>query len=171
MKPITKLPAELYLDLIRQNKPFQLARFGDGEIISMQLSEHRLTANCDGSKFVPELVEPMRQIFKNQYNYYHCLLDCTFNENGEQFRQFIEETCPEMEFYDGEIWQHLSFEGRIGELVEAINPYYPCFVGGKHIEKVKYMHGMDKIRFIETPDRDSFRKFDHIFTECMNCLL
>jgi len=168
MKEIIHLPAEHYLDLIRQNKPFQLIRIGDGEILSMQLAKHPLKQNCDGSKFIPELIEPMRQIFKNQYNYYHCLLDCTFNENGSEFRRFIEQVCPEMPFYNGEIWQHLSFEGRITELMEAINPYNPCFVGGKHIEKVKYMHGLDSIRFLETPERDSFYKFEHLFAECMN---
>ena len=168
MIQVKNLPAEFYLDKIRNNEPFQLSRFGDGEVISLRLEPHNLKHNCDGSSFIHELAEPMRQIFRNQYNYYHCLLDCTFNESGDKFREFIEKTCPDMPFYDGEIWQALSFSGRITELMEAISPYEPCFVGGKHISKVKFMHGLNSVRFIETPDRDSFYQFDRIFADCMN---
>lgn len=171
MKPIINLPAEHYLELIRQNKPFQLSRFGDGETISMQLAPHWLKENCDGSKFIPELIQPMRQIFRNQYDYYHCLLDCSFDLNGDHFRDFIEKTCPDMQFFNGEIWQHLSFSGRITELMEAIAPYEPCFVGGKHIENVKHMNGLGKIRFIEVPARDSYYKFEEIFVQVMNMQL
>lgn len=168
MKDIKKLPADHYLDLIRTNKPFQLARFGDGEVLAMQLAPHWLKENCDGSKFIPELVQPMRQIFENQYNYYHCLLNCSFDLLGEDFQRFIEETCPNMPFYDGEVWQHLSFEDRINELIEAINPYNPCFIGGKHISNVRYMKGLKSMSFIETPQRDSFYKFNQIFAQVMD---
>ena len=168
MNETIKYPAEYYLARINQNKPFSLARFGDGEIIAMQLAPHKLVQNCDGSRFIPDLVAPMRQIFKNNYDYFHCLLDCSFNENGEQFKQFVEETCPNMQFYDGEIWQHLSFGGRIREFVDAINTYYPCFVGGRHIAKVQHMRGLDKIRYINAPDKDSFYKFNELFDGIMD---
>lgn len=168
MKPIIHLPAEHYLNLIKTNQPFQLIRIGDGEVLCLALAPHWLKENCDGSKFIPELINPMRQIFKNQYNYYHCLLDCSFDLNGEHFNKFIEKTCPDMPLYNGEIWQHLSFSGRITELMEAISPYNPCFVGGKHIENVKHMNGLDSMRFIEVPSKDSFYKFHEIFTEIMN---
>jgi len=165
MKDIIKLPVEHYLDLIRENKPFSFSRFGDGEVLC--IFPNYLKENCDGSKFLPELKQPMMQIFKNQYPYYHCLLDCSFDLNGDKFKDFIEKTCPDMDFYDGEIWQHLSFEGRIGELIEAINPYNPCFVAGKHIQKVKYMYGLDSMRFIETPMKDSYLSYDRIFDDVM----
>ncbi len=168
MKPIIKLPVEYYLDRIRNNEPFQLSRFGDGEVATMQLAPCKLKQNCDGSKFIPELIEPMRQIFKNNYDYFHCLLDCSFDINGKEFIEFIDNTCPEMQFYDGEIWQYLSFEGRIREFIDAINPHMPCFIGGKHIKKVKHMKGLDGIRYIQAPDKDSFYAFDELFAECMN---
>lgn len=168
MKEIIDFPAEHYLELIKHNKPFSLCRYGDGEILSMALAPHPLKQNCDGSRFVPELINPMRQIFLNNYDYYHCALDCTFNENGDDFKQFIEDICPDMQFYNGEWLQHLSFDGRIRELIDAIAPYNPCFVGGSHINKVKYMIGMNGMRFVETPTRDSYYQFEQIFTQCMN---
>lgn len=168
MKPIIKLPVEYYLDMIRNNEPFQLSRFGDGEVICMQLANCKLKSNCDGSKFLTELIMPMRQIFKNNYDYFHCLLDCSFDINGKEFIEFIDNTCPDMQLFDGEIWQYLSFNGRIRELIDAINPYMPCFIGGKHIEKVKHMKGLDRMRYIQAPDKDSFYDFDRLFNECMN---
>ena len=168
MKDIIKLPAEHYLDLIIHNKPFSLCRFGDGETLCMALAPHPLKQNCDGSRFIPELINPMRQIFLNNYDYYHCALDCTFNENGKELVEFIDKTCPTMQMYDGEWLQHLSFDGRIRELIDAIAPYNPCFIGGSHIGKVKYMIGMKDMRFIEVPSRDSFYHFEQIFAQCMN---
>lgn len=162
MKEIIKLPAEFYLERIRENKPFTLARFGDGEVLCMQLAPHWLKENCDGSKFLPELVEPMRQIFRNQYPYYHCLLDCSFDLNGEYFKKFIEETCPDMPFYDGEIWQHLSFSDRIVELTTSIAPYNPVFVGGKHLLEVQHMNGIGNIENIITNSKDAFKQFNEI---------
>jgi hypothetical protein len=170
MKDIIRLPAEHYLDLIRTNKPFQLARFGDGEVLCMKLKPHPLTCNCDGSKFADELVEPMRQIFRNNYNYYHCALDCTFNENGSEFKAFVEDNCPHIQFYDGEIWQHLSFDGRITEFIEVTNPYFPVIVGGSHLENIKHMKGFEKpLKHIETPKKDAYKKLPDIHNEIMAC--
>lgn len=166
MKNIIRLPVEHYLDKIRNNEPFSFSRFGDVEVMCCFPGGY-LTENCDGSRFLPELKKPMMQILKNQYPYYHCLLDCSFDLNGDKFRKLLEETCPDMDFYDGEVWQKLSFDERIGELIEAINPYNPCFVGGSHLKNVKYMYGLDSMRFIETPSRDSFLQYDGIFDEIM----
>lgn len=169
MKPIINLDAEYYLKRIRKNAPFQLSRFGDGEVLCMQLATLPLRCNCDGSAFTQELINPMRQIFKNNYNYFHCLLDCSFSLHANEFRRFIDTTCPSMEFYDGEIWQKLSFNNSITELTQAIAPYNPCFIGGSHIHNVKYMKGLESgIRFIETPEKNAYDSFERIFTQCMN---
>ena len=80
MKDIIDLPVEHYLEKIRNNQPFSLSRFGDGEVLCM-FHNGWLHENCDGSKFSDDLVEPMKQIFRNQYPYYHCLLDCSFDLN------------------------------------------------------------------------------------------
>lgn len=156
MKETIHHPAEFYLQLIKDNKPFQLSRFGDGEALCM-FHNGWLHENCDGSKFLDSLIEPMKQIFRNQYPYYHCLLDCSFDLSGNEFRQFLEETCPEMPFYDGEIWQHLSFSDRILELIDAISPHNPIFIGGKHLQKICYMKGAKYNYFIEVPEIDSFK--------------
>jgi hypothetical protein len=165
MNPTIHLPVEHYLKLIKSGIPFSMSRFGDGEAICM--FHNWLKVNCDGSRFLPELIEPMKQIFRNQYPYYHCLLRCSFDLNGDKFLSFLEETCPDMDFFDGEIWQDLSFSGRIGELIEAINPYHPVFVGAEHIHNVQYMHGITDMSVIEVPSVDAFKKFNEIFNEVM----
>lgn len=164
MIDIIKLPPEHYLQLIRNNKPFSFSRFGDGEALCMFHSE--LKSNCDGSYFLDELIEPMKQIFKNQYDYYHCLLYCSFTKTellvGDQFKDFIEETCPNMQFFLGEVWQELSFNNRILELTNAISDHRPCFIGGKHIKNVKFINGFKEIDFIEIPSVDAFKEFDKV---------
>lgn len=162
MNPIINLPVEHYLDLIRDNKPFSFSRFGDGEALCMQLAPHWLKENCDGSKFLPEIADPMKQIFVNQHDYYHCLIDCSFDLNGNVFRDFLETTCPDMDFYNGEIWQHLSFDGRILELIELLNEHKFCLIGGEHLKNFQHMKGLDFMGFIEIPSKDSFLVIDRI---------
>ncbi len=171
MQPITNLPADHYLDLIRNNKPFQLSRFGDGEAICA-FPHSWLKENCDGSAFTKDIIEPMRQIFRNKYDYYHCLLDCTFDrtlaESTDKFRAFLEETCPDMPFYNGEIWQYLSIdEGRITELVETLSLHYSIFVGAPHLLNVEQIHGMRNCEFICVPERNAFKVFDELFEKIM----
>ena len=165
MKPIINLPAEHYLEMIRNNKPFQLSRFGDGEVICMNFANHHLKQNCDGSKYLQGIKKPMRQIFINNYDYYHCLLDCTFDENGQEFKKFIDKNCPNMSFYNGEIWQHLSFDGRITELMEAISPHNPVFVGGRHIRNVVHMKGISNATVYEIASKDSFLDLKRILDD------
>lgn len=166
MRSKIDLPAEFYLDLIKTSKPFSLSRFGDGEVLCM-FHNGWLHENCDGSKFLDELIEPMKQIFRNQYPYYHCILDCSFDLNGDKFTEFVEQTCPDMPLYNGEIWQHLSFSDRITELVEALSLHQPVFIGASHLSKVSKMNSIGDISHILTPDRDSYKSFNRIFDDCM----
>jgi hypothetical protein len=166
MRDINRLPAEHYLQLIKDNKPFSFSRFGDGEVICM--FHTWFDRNCDGSIFLPELVEPMKDIFRNQLGYYHCLLYCSFDHNGDLFRKFLEETCPDLPLFDGEIWQELSFSGRITEFVETISEYDCVFVGGSHMTNIPLVKGFNKYpHHLPVPDIDSFKHFDGILREIL----
>lgn len=158
------LKAEYYLDLMSNDEPFSLSRFGDGEILCMY--PNGMKENCDGNKFFPELSAPMKQIFKNNYPYYHCLLDCTFDYNADLFRALIAENCPDMEFYNGEIWQELSLNGRIEELVSHLDKHNPVLVGGKHIGNAKDIIGWTKAPYhLRIPDVDSFNSIQEIMQQ------
>jgi hypothetical protein len=165
---LINLPTEHYLELIGNNRPFSFSRFGDGEVLCMHNTTW-LEKNCDGSHFMQDLIAPMKQIFINQYPYYHCLLQCSFDLEGEWFKTFISETCPNMPFYDGEVWQKISFEGRILELVEKINLYKTCLVGPPHIKNFRHIKGLNtEISVIETPETDSFRCYHKIYDQIMS---
>lgn len=172
MKEIQKLPVEHYLQLIKNNEHFSFSRFGDGEVLCMfhedwfAKGNHRW--NTDGCYYLEEIVEPMKQIFKNQYDYYHCFLDCSFDLEGETFKKFLDETCPNMQFYHGEVWQSLAFSGKIADLTTVLSEKNPCFIGGKHIENVKYIDGIQNFDFIEVPVKDSFKEFDKIFNSILD---
>lgn len=162
---IIKLPTEHYLEKFTKREPFALSRFGDGEALC--IFHNDMKTNCDGSRFLKSLENPMREIFVNQYDYYHCLLQCSFDYSGDKFRTFLEETCPDMPFYDGEIWQELSFSGRITELIEAVSLYgNPVFVGGSHFKNIHKMKGFKYQPYhLQVSDRDSFLSIDIILQE------
>jgi hypothetical protein len=166
MQEIIRLPAEHYLQLIKDKKPFSLVRVGDGEVLCM--FQEIIHENCDGSRFLPQLIEPMKQVFRNQYPYYHCFLDCTFTYSAEKFTRFIEEICPDMPIYHGEFWQDLSFTGRITELVETISEYECVFIGGSHFTNIPLLHGFKTYpHHLPVPDKDSFLDFDRIIRDIL----
>jgi len=166
------LPVEHYLKKIDNNEPFSFVRIGDGEILNI-FPLHWLHVNCDGSAFLPELKIPMMQIFKNQYPYYHCLLDCSFDLNGDLFRDFLEETCPDMDFYNGEIWQEMIADGRIEELISIVSAKHkPVFIGGSHFQNIHLLKGfINSPIHMEIPNKDSFKQVDNIIQEISDLFL
>lgn len=166
MREKINLPVEHYLQLIKDNKPFSMSRFGDGENLCMHPNGW-LKVNCDGSAFLPEIKEPMKQIFRNQYPYYHCLLDCSFDLNGDLFKQFLEETCPDMDFYNGEIWQEMIADGRIEELIKTVSTnHHPVFIGGSHFQDIHLLNGfVNSPIHLEVPNKDSFKEVNQIMQE------
>jgi hypothetical protein len=164
-----KLESEFYLKMIDKNKPFSLSRFGDGEVLCINNKEY-----FKGRKYGDWILycgDRLKQIFFNNYDYYHCYLDCTFWERGphkgNDFIKFIDTNVKNFTFYYGEIWQNLSFAGRIRDLTKCINKYNPVFIGGKHLNNLKYIDGITNMNLIEVDDLNAYNQYDYIYTEIM----
>jgi hypothetical protein len=166
MKDKINLPVEHYLQKIDNNEVFSFIRIGDGEALCV-FPLHWLKVNCDGSAFLPEIKEPMKDIFRNQFDYYHCLLDCSFDLNGDLFRTFLEETCPDMDFYNGEVFQEMIAEGRIEELITKVSTNHnPVFVGGSHFQNIHLLNGfVNSPIHLQVPNKDSFKEITNIINE------
>ncbi len=168
MKDVVKKPAEDYLAMLHAGEPFAYARYGDGEILCMFPSH--MKQNCDGSRFLPELVEPMKDIFRSHYPYYHALVDAAGFESiasqAAAFHAFLYEVWPDARFYDGEVWQHLAFGGRIAELTKALTSRPFALVGGPHLSTAHRIIGMRPFWHIETPEQDAFLSIDKIMGTC-----
>jgi hypothetical protein len=163
---VIQLPAEHYLNAIEKNEPFSFSRFGDGEVLCMLRPEFYKNRPQYKDWIFTCGIE-LKQIFKNKYDYYHCFLDCTFWNRGphpgDDFEIFLNETCPDFPFYDGEIWQNLSFSGEITKITRTISPYNPVFIGGKHLANMKYVTGMDhNIELIAIDDNNGYLERDQV---------
>lgn len=143
---LIKLPASHYVSLIRNDEPFSFSRFGDGEVLVMFNHEFYRNFHTDRNAWIHDCGPAVKRIFENAYDYYHCYLDGTFWDKGPhrgtQFNEFLERTCPTLNLYYGEVWQELSFDGRITDLTSAINPYRPVLIGPPHLENVIHMEGI-----------------------------
>lgn len=175
MKEIVRLPFEHYLKLIKDNKPFFLSRYGDGEVIAMfnpDFFKEKKFEHLDVSWHV-DYGEKLKSILMNfNDGYYHCFLNGTLWSHGvhpgEKFIEFLNSNCEEAVFYDGEIWQNASGEGKISQLIDAINPYDPVFIGGKHLGNLKYVNGMsEKMQHIVIEDYTAYYQHDYIVDEIM----
>ena len=172
MREKINLPVEYYIKKIDNNEPFSFIRIGDGEACCV-FPLHWLKVNCDGSAFLPEIKEPMKDIFRHKYDYYHCLLDCSFDLNGDLFRNFIEETCPDMDFYNGEVWQEMVGDGRIEELTYTVSKdHHPVFIGGTHFENIHLLNGfIHEPIHVKVPNKDSFLHINSIMAEISRLFL
>jgi hypothetical protein len=162
---VHRLPAEHYLEKINKNEPFSLTRFGDGEVLCM-FNPTFFNSRPIYKDWILSCGPIMKQIFINNYAYYHCFLDCTFwtrgPHRGDAFINFLNETCPTTEFYDGEFWQNLSFTNRITEITSAIDPYGPVFIGGKHLENMKLVTGITSMQNIIIDDDNGYLDKDRV---------
>lgn len=167
-----KLPVEHYLQLIKENKPFSFSRFGDGEVLCINNPDFfKNNKSFPYGKWVQTCGDKLMNILTNNHDYYHCFLNCTFWERGPHrgidFNRILDENFNEMNFYDGEIWSNLSFEGGISEITNAINPYTPVFVGGKHLKNMEYVTGITNMKIIEVDDIDAYEDYDFIIKEIL----
>ncbi len=168
MREIIRKPAEDYLAMLREGEPFAFARYGDGEILCMFPSH--MSQNCDGSRFLPELVEPMKDVFRKHHPHYHALVDAagfpSIAEQARAFEDFLARVWPDARFHDGEVWQRLAFEGRISELASALTAKSFALVGGEHLAAASRIRGMGEFQHIVTPGQDAFLSHDAIVKEC-----
>jgi hypothetical protein len=163
----TYLTSDYFIDLIKNNKPFSFARYGDGEMILM--FNYKSVAGRGIGDLVKS-IEPMKQIFRNHYDYFHAKLRCMFHAHSlkcfgvdiNEVCKFMFETCPDMPFYDGEIWQDLSFGGKIKELTSVLNPHKPVFIGGTHLINIQYLDGIADMELITVHDRKAWDDFENI---------
>lgn len=167
MKEIINLPVEHYLQLIKDNKPFSFSRFGDGEVLCINNPNYFINRQYDNWIF--ECGDKLKKILTNNYNYYHCFLYGTFWERGphrgNDFINYLDENCSNMDFYDGEIWSELSFNKGIVNITDAINSYNPVFIGGKHLDNMKYVEGITNMNLIEVDDLNAYDNYDFIYNE------
>jgi len=171
MRELIKLPANYYIDLITFNKPFSLSRFGDGEVLMM--FNHEFFKNKGYGDWIYESGDALKKIFYNNLPYFHCYLDCTFwnhpPHKGEHFSNFLNEICPNIKLYRGEIWQDLSFTGNIEKLSNAINSHRTVFIGGKHLHKISLLNGItEKFEFIEVDDFNAYDEKIVVFEKILN---
>lgn len=162
-----ELPADHFLFLLKNGQPFSFSRFGDGEIIAMFNPTY--FENRQYGRWILNCGDDLKKIFFNDYPYYHCYLDGTFWDRGPhrglEFTAFLEKTCPQMTLYRGEIWQDLSFSGRIEELTAAISLHNPVFIGGAHLSNLVYLNGVTKMKLLTVHDLNAYDDKKVIFDQ------
>lgn len=173
MKEIIKLPVEHYLQLIKNNKPFSFSRFGDGEALCINNPDFFKTQKTYPYRsWILTCGDQLLKILINNHDYYHCFLYGTFWERGphrgNDFIKILDEKCGNMNFYDGEVWQDLSFDDGILKITKAIDPYIPVFIGGKHLKNIEHINGISKMKLIEIDDVNAYEDYDFIYNEIMN---
>jgi hypothetical protein len=166
---VQNLSIDHYLSLIKDNKPFSFSRFGDGEVLTMFNADFFKGPNWHYGDWVFKCGEDLKRIFQNGYDYYHCMLYGTFwshgPHTGEEFKQFLIETCPNLSLYNGEIWADASTDDNIEQITTAISNYNPVFIGGKHLKNIRHINGICDMSLIVVDDLNAYDQIDFVKSE------
>jgi hypothetical protein len=169
---IKNLPIIHYLRLIQNNSPFSFSRFGDGEVLAINNPDFfKNQPTFHYGTWIQNCSDALMSIFIHNYDYYHGFLYGTFwnrgPHRGNEFVEFLQKVCPDTTFYNGEVWQDLSFQDGIEQITGAINPYKPVFIGGKHLANIQYLNGITDMQLIPVDDWNAYDEHDYIHAEIL----
>ena len=182
MKIITK-SLKSYVNLLKKNKPFALARYGDGEWLTI-LGYHHLH-NSNGCTFSPELSNALRCVLHRENDYFHAILKVAKrerqvpDENGKPkdyglsaISKFLEDNTILMNWYDGDVMLEEMLKGRLFPLIEQLREKRVMYVGNERLRGLN-MRGagfFPYVAYVEPPPLNAYTHKDEILTRVFKAI-
>jgi hypothetical protein len=157
------LPLDLtfFTERLSRNEPVSVARYGDGEMLAVLGTKG---SNCDGSQYFPDLSEALRQTLEVPRDYLHCIAPkVTSRKNGltESSFHWITKHCPQVEWYDSEVFLNAMLAGTLAPLIEVIEAKEILVVGNTHLRKAP-LHYQE---FVEIPTLNAWLDYAFILDQ------
>lgn len=156
-----------YVDLLHNNKPFGLARYGDGEWLAILGEIGR--KNSNGCTFTQELCDALRGVLRNNLPYEHSILRIARDRLGARIGKFLGETDCEVEWTIGNTVADASTSGKLWPLIAHLRQRKILYVGPKYLRDInkvffKYM------AYVEVPPIDAYKDRVRIIQEIMEAV-
>lgn len=146
---------DIMLQMIRDNKPFSYARYGDGEWNAI-LQKKPGGRNCDGHEYFPDLGLELRRILESRPSYYLGLqrLASEQNAGNKEFDWLVALN----KWTDNEIMHRASIKGRLKEFIDLFETKNVIIVGNDSFYSLPFH--VDAL--IEIPTKDCWKSFSSI---------
>lgn len=145
------------LNCIKSGKNISFSRFGDGEWYCIMGREGK---NCDGHRYFPDMGHALRDVLQNKPSYFLGIQPFALRVN--RGRRRFESLYSINKWVDNEIFVNASKEGRIPELVKALEGRYVVQVGNEHLKKLNISD-----KYVTVPELNCWLSKDEILSEIL----
>jgi hypothetical protein len=155
---------ETVIEKLRNNEPFHLSRWGDGEFLCMLGKEGK---NCDGHDYTPILSEELNRVWADieecEPNQFHLV-----QPHALRTVEGIENFLNGRKFDSSDLFVKASQKGELGKLFAALKDKYVILVAPKRFEDWDLF---EVSNHIVIPDKNCFDSFEQTRDEVHNALL
>lgn len=158
---------DFYLNKIRNNEPFSIGMYGDGEwqCIFNQCGLS-FAKNCEDTIYSPELSKQMYDSLSfNEENFYFAAPD-TFKIVPQYFgyEKTIDEYFPNKVFYEKNVWNKAMCKAELYPVISEFRKHNVCIIGNKMLKGLTFLN-YDK--FIEVSYPNCFGELESVVKQCL----
>jgi len=115
--------------LIEEDKPFQFARYGDGE---WKVIFGARGSNCDKHKYnIKNLRQDMDISIKGHHPYFYGMQGLATRRFPEAIKNYLKGIV--IPWIDADMFHHASAKGELNPFVKALRKKRLCFIGPPHL--------------------------------------
>jgi len=163
-----------YVKLLKSDKVFSFARFGDAEWAAILdyfgtksgYAFFPSGASAGGCIFVPEMCEELRHIVLNPGDYMYGMLCVAMNFLGDRINAFIAKNNINISWYKGNIFAGASNTGALFPLIQQLRSMKVVVIGDEKLKKLNEKV-FDYDHFIEIPPKNCYLKKNEIKQEIL----
>lgn len=168
---VKKLPLGHFVDLLRNREPFALARYGDGEWLTILGFVGR--RNSNGCTFTPALRDDLRRVLRNANPYYHGVLKVALTKKRfyawhdhsivhefdarERIGKWLESNHVDIEWINGDVLLDQALKGNLFPLIEQIRERRVLYVGNGRLRGLNMKHAgfFSYVAYVQPPPQNA----------------
>jgi len=152
------------LEMIKCEKPFSFARYGDGEWNCI-LHPSLTTYNVDRHIYYPDLSEALKKVLRSRPKYTLGLQEYAMKKGGEEINAWLKENGLDgLRWVDADVFHNASINNTLGQFMDELSYRETVFVAPQYL--ASNIHD----EFIAVPQLNGWLEHDRILKELKDVL-
>lgn len=168
--PVTPRNLKFYTDKLKAREPFALARYGDGEWLTIlgYIGGH----NSNGCTFTQALSDDLRKVLRRGLDYDHGLLGIARRRIGHYIHAFLQREKIDLTFVKGDVLLNENLAGRLFPFVEQLRERRIIYLCPRHCRGMgKRRLGLfDPVTYLHPPKQNAHREKRNILGALENLI-
>lgn len=148
-----------YVNKLHDRESFGLARYGDGEWLTILGYYDR--KNSNGCTFTRELSEDLRRVIRKEYEYDYSILRIAFRKLRSEIRSWLAEEKIGIEWFQGDFLLRDNLCGKLYPLIEQLRKRKILYVGPEYCRNL-HDEFFEIHAFIQPPPKNAHITKEHV---------